>query len=69
LLVIFCFSKKSQKLNKGINGIDFSSNIEHAKKSLTKVMNHRIEKLSTLLDANETQLNVANIISEISIER
>jgi uncharacterized Zn-finger protein len=31
-------------------------------------MNHRIEKLSTLLDANKTPLNVANT-SEISIQR
>ena len=57
------------KFDKGKNGIDFSSNIDNAQKSLAKVLNDRIEKLSTLLDANETQLNVANIISEISIER
>jgi uncharacterized Zn-finger protein len=66
LLVIFCFSKKSQKLNKGINGIDFSSNIGNAKKSLAKVVFHRIEKLSTLLDSNETQLNVDNATSVAS---
>jgi general transcription factor IIIA len=66
LLVIFCFSKKSQKLNKGKNGIDFSSNLDYAKKSLAKVMNHRIEKLSTLLDSNETQLNVDNATSVAS---
>ena len=55
-----------KKLEKGINGIDFSSNIDNAQKSLLKVMNHRIEKHSALL--NETQLNVSNT-SEISIER
>jgi uncharacterized Zn-finger protein len=32
-------------------------------------MNHRIEKLSTLLQTNETQSKVTNIISEISIGR
>ena len=35
---------------------------------MAKVMNHRIEKLSTLLDATDTQLNVTNT-NEISIER
>jgi uncharacterized Zn-finger protein len=34
---------------------------------MAKVMNHRIEKLLTLLDANETQLNVKKI-NEIFIE-
>ena len=48
--------------------MNFSSNIEFAKKAMTKVLNHRIQKLSTMLDANETQLNVTNI-NEISIER
>jgi uncharacterized Zn-finger protein len=55
------------KLNEGINGIDFTSNIDFAKKSLAKVMNHRIEKLSSLLNAKETQLNVKNR-NEISIQ-
>jgi uncharacterized Zn-finger protein len=63
----FVISKNSQKINEGINGPDFSSNIDNAKKSLAKVMNHRFEKLSTLLDANETQPNVANRL-EISIK-
>ena len=27
---------------------------------MTKAMNHRLEKLSSLLDAKETQLNVEN---------
>jgi uncharacterized Zn-finger protein len=56
-------------LNKGKNGIDFSSYIDNAKKSLAKLMDHRIEKLSALLDANQTQLNLTNIISDIPIER
>jgi uncharacterized Zn-finger protein len=47
----FCFFKKWIKLEKVKN--DFSSNIENAKKSLAKVMNHRIEKLSTLLNSND----------------
>jgi hypothetical protein len=38
-----------------------------AQKSLANVINHRIEKLSTLLDSNQTQLDVQNT-SEISIE-
>jgi hypothetical protein len=46
--------------------MNFSSSIDNAKKSLAKVMNHRIEKLSTFLNANETQLND---VSQISIER
>jgi hypothetical protein len=33
-------------------------NIDNVQKSLAKVMNHRIEKLSMLRDANESQLNV-----------
>ncbi len=57
-----------KKFNKGKNGIDFSSNIDHAKKSLAKVIDHRIDKLSTLFDATETHQNVENI-NEISIER
>jgi hypothetical protein len=44
--------------------LNFSSNIENAKKSLAKVMNHRLEKLSTLLD---TEFKMENI-TEISIE-
>jgi uncharacterized Zn-finger protein len=65
----FLIFKNDLKLKKGINGIDFSSNIDNAKKSLAKVMNHRIEKLSTSLNANGTQLiNVTNT-SEISIQR
>ncbi len=47
--------------------MNFSSNIDYAKKLLAKVMNHRIEKLTTLLDAIKTPLNVTNS-SEISIE-
>jgi uncharacterized Zn-finger protein len=47
----FCFFKKWIKLEKVKN--DFSSNIENAKKSLAKVMDHRIEKLSTLLNSND----------------
>ncbi len=64
----FLISKNVTKLNKGINAIDFSSNIDHAKKSLAKVMDHRIEKLSTLLDANETQSHAGNL-SGILIDR
>jgi uncharacterized Zn-finger protein len=60
LLSDLFFSKNVQKINEGKNGIDFSSNIDNAQKSLAKVMNHRIEKLTTLLDANETQPNVSN---------
>jgi hypothetical protein len=56
------------KFNKGIDGKDFSSSIDHAKKSLAKLMDHRIERLSALIDVNQTQLNVTNI-SKISIER
>jgi uncharacterized Zn-finger protein len=59
--------KNVKKLNEGKNGIDFSSNFDYAKKSLAKVINHRIEKLFSLLNANETQLNLTNRI-EISIE-
>jgi uncharacterized Zn-finger protein len=55
------------KFNEDKNGIDFSSNIEHAKKSLAKVMDHHIEKLSSLLNANEHQQNMTNI-SEIPIQ-
>jgi uncharacterized Zn-finger protein len=65
-LLIFFFYK-CQKLNEGKKGLDFSSNIDYAKKSMTKVMNHRIERLSSLLDSKQTQLNVTNI-NEISIE-
>ena len=50
------------------DGIDFSSNIDYAQKSLAKVMNHRIKKLKALLNANESQLNMANR-NKISIER
>ncbi len=32
--------------------------MRYAKKSLTKVINHRIDKLTTFLNANESQLNV-----------
>ncbi len=62
--------KNDLKLNKGINGIDFSSKIDNAKRSLAKVMNHRIEKLSTLTNLNVTQLqlNVQNK-NKISIQR
>jgi hypothetical protein len=35
---------------------------------MSKVMNHRIEKLSPLLDANETQFNMENK-NEITIQR
>ncbi len=42
-------------LNKGKIGIDFSSNIDNAKKSFIKVMNHRIEKQTKLLDSSQTQ--------------
>ena len=59
---VILYFKNCQKLNERINGIDFASYIVYAKKSMTKVMNHRIEKLSTLLDSNETQLNVTNRI-------
>ena len=45
--------------------MDFLSNIDYAKRSMSKVINHRIEKLSTLLDANKTQLND---VSQITIE-
>ncbi len=65
--MIYVISKNVQKINGGKNGIDFSSNIDNAQKSLAKVLNHRIEKLSSLLDANETQPNVSNK-SEISIK-
>ena len=65
IFLVFFISKNDQKLNEGINGIDFSSNIDNAQKSLAKVMNHRLDKLSTLLDAKETQFNVTNI-NEIS---
>jgi uncharacterized Zn-finger protein len=58
---------KCQKLNKSKNGFDFSSNINNARKSLAKVMNHRIEKLSSFVDANQPQSNVTNLI-EISNE-
>jgi uncharacterized Zn-finger protein len=64
--MIFNFIKY-QKFKKGQNGIDFSSKIDNAKKSMAKVMNHRIEKLSTLLDKNQSHLNMANI-TEIPIE-
>jgi uncharacterized Zn-finger protein len=57
------------KLTKGKNGIDFASNIEKAKKSLAKVMNHRLEKLSTLLDANQSQLINPKNRKDISIQR
>ena len=47
--------------------MNFASNIDSAQKSLAKLMNHRIEKLSTLLHANETLLNLDNM-AEITIE-
>jgi hypothetical protein len=47
--------------------MNFSSNIDNAKRSLAKVIDHRIERLTTLLDLNETQPNVQNRI-EISIK-
>ena len=65
--MIIVFSKNVKKLNEDKNGIDFSLNIENAQKSIAKVMNHRIEKLSSLLNSNESQLNVANK-NEISNE-
>jgi hypothetical protein len=61
LLKNFVFSKNVKKLNEEINDIDFSSNINYAKKSLAKVIDHRIEKLSSLLDAKKTHLNVLKI--------
>ncbi len=61
----FLIFKIHKKRNEGINGIDFSSNIDYAKRSMAKVINHRIEKLSTSLNANETQLND---VSQITIE-
>ncbi len=64
---IFLIIKIHKKRIEGIKGFDFSSNIEYAKKSITKVMNHRIEKLSSLLHANETQLNLSNR-NEITIK-
>jgi hypothetical protein len=54
------------KLTKGKHGIDFTSSIVYAKKSIAKVMNHRLEKLSSLLNAADTQLNLVNL-NEISI--
>ncbi len=66
-MLIF-ISKNVKKLNKDKYGFDFASNIDNSKKSLAKVMNNRTEKLSTLLDTNQTQLNVTNI-SGISIDR
>ena len=64
----FISSKNVKKFNKGKNGIDFSSNIDNAKKAIAKVLNHRIDNLSTLLQTTETQSNVTNR-KEISIER
>ncbi len=58
--MIFVISKNVQKINEGKNGIDFSSNIDYAQKSMAKIMNHRIEKLSTLLNSNKIQLNTTN---------
>jgi uncharacterized Zn-finger protein len=49
-------------------GLDFASNLDFAKKSMTKVMNHRLDKLTALLDANETESNLTNR-NEISIQR
>ena len=46
----------------------FHQTLTMPKNSLAKVINHRIEKLSTLLDVNESQSNVTNI-NEISIQR
>jgi uncharacterized Zn-finger protein len=65
---LFFISKYCQKLNGGKNGIDFSSNIDNAKKSMAKVFDNRIKKLSSLLDLNETQFNLSNI-NKITIER
>ena len=67
LVHVVTFFKKCQKLNEGINSLDFSSNIDNAIKAIAKVFNNRIEKLSSLLHANDTQLNVTNR-NEISIE-
>jgi hypothetical protein len=47
--------QNQSKMN-GQNGIDFSSNIEYAKRSMAKVMNHGIEKLSTFYSM-QTKLN------------
>jgi hypothetical protein len=38
--------------------VDFISNIEYAKKSMAKVLDTRIGKLSTLLDSKKSQLIV-----------
>jgi hypothetical protein len=38
--------------------VDFISNIEYAKKSMAKVLDNRIGKLSTLLDSKKSQLIV-----------
>jgi len=59
-LKFFVIIKIHKKRNEGIKGFNFSSNIDFARKSMSKVMNHRIEKLSSLLNANETQLNLSN---------
>jgi uncharacterized Zn-finger protein len=56
-----------QKFSNGINGIDFSSNIDYAKKSMTKIMNHRLEKFSALLDANVSNINKISIEHENTI--
>jgi hypothetical protein len=63
----FMAHQNQPKMNEQ-NGIDFSSNIDYAKQSISKLMDHRIERLFTMLDTSETQLNVSNI-SAISIER
>jgi hypothetical protein len=62
------FFKNEKKLDYGKNGIDFSSNIDFAKRSLAKVLHNRIGKLSTFLDTNDTQLHVETI-SKITIKR
>ena len=68
ILVFFFISKNDKKLNQSEkNGMDFASNIDYARKSLSKVMNHCFDKLSSFLHTNEIQSNVSNI-TEISIE-
>jgi hypothetical protein len=67
VFIIFTYFKKVKKLNNSRNGIDLSSNIGYAKKSMTKVMNNHIEKFSSLLNGNVTQFKVTNR-NEISIK-
>ncbi len=72
LKIIFNF-RKFQKVNDGIYFIDFSSNIHNIHiKRFTVLRNHLqkwwiiVLRLATLLDENESQLNVTNT-NEISI--